>query len=60
MLNDRIEILAVGFPLFEALLGVAFELFVLIFNIGLSLFVSEEFLPKFIFSFSLLLLHLSF
>lgn len=59
MLDDGVQVLAVGLPLLQALFRVALELLFLVLDVGLGLFCLRKFTPELLFSLLLLLLHLA-
>lgn len=58
VLNDRVEVLSVRFPFFQAFLSVTLELLVLVLQVSLRLFSLCELSSEFLLSLLLLLLHL--
>ena len=59
MLDNRVQVFAVGIPFFYTFLSITLELLVLVLYRGLGLFVSYQLLPQFLLSLHLLLLHLT-
>lgn len=59
MFDDGVEVLPIGVPLVQTLLGVAPELFVLILQVGFGLLGLLELVPQLFLPQTLLLIHLS-